>query len=184
MIILLASCSNNKPSEEDVSIVEEQLKSNFDLKSDFQNFKTKMTEMDTLRIFVDHSVCTYQGYERLMITKHSDSIIVSSEFKDYDNQTPEWEKVFDKTISENDTIWNFGEFMNRNKNRLINDGEKYAKIEVTNGEQKLRFATDGLIDLNNFKTDYDTTMRKLYKPKGILIYGYPVFDDMNIDESD
>ena len=33
------------------------------------NFREKLTESDTLLISFDHSVCTYQGYERIEITK-------------------------------------------------------------------------------------------------------------------
>lgn len=142
--------------------------------TDFVDFKTRMTEMDTINVFVDHSVCTYQGYERLLITKISDSIKVRSEYKDYDRQNADWELVFEKMLPENDTTWDFGNFLKQNADRLNSDVEEHAKLEIKNGGQQMRFVTEGLVDLNRFKADYDTTMRKLYEPTEKYIYGVPI----------
>ncbi len=180
---MAVGCQQKKQLETKFAEINEPVKSNFDLNSDYADFKTKMTESDTLNVWVDHSVCTYQGYERLMITKKDDSIKILSEFKDYDKQNPEWKIVFEKNISESYTTWNFGNYMKRNKNRLTTDSTKYSKIEVKSGLQKLRFVTKGLVDLNRFKADYDTIMRKLYKPKGILIYGHPIFTETEIKDA-
>ena len=156
------------------------MKSNFNLNSDYANFKTKMTELDTIKVWVNHSVCTFQGYERLMITKKSDSIKILSEFKDHDELNPKWEKVFEKSIVENDTTWNFGDFMERNINRLNSDSEKYPKIEIKNGEQKMKFITNGLGDLNTFMAEYGIMMRNLHEPKEKLIYGVPVLTETEL----
>jgi hypothetical protein len=127
---IVVGCQQKKQSVTNISEINEPLKSSFDLNSDYADFKTKMTQLDTLKVFVDHSVCTYQGYERLTITKKESLIKILSEFKDYDEQNPEWEKVFEESIAENDTTWNFENFILRNKNRLTSDVEKHAKIEV------------------------------------------------------
>jgi hypothetical protein len=38
---------------------------------DLTDFKKKMTDLDTIKIWFDHSICTYQGAERIEITKKS-----------------------------------------------------------------------------------------------------------------
>ena len=174
LAFIAVGCQQKKQTEINVSENNEQMKSNFDLKSDYQDFKTKMTELDTLKVWIDHSVCTYQGEERLLITKKSDSIKILSEFKDYDEQNPEWQKIFEKSITENDTTWDFGNFMERNKSRINSDDNEYVKIEIKSGKQKLQFVTERLVDLNTFMTDYRITMRNLHEPKKKFIYGIPI----------
>ncbi len=185
-ILLLAfitiGCNESKQSEKDNFESNKSKKSDFNLKKDFADFKIRMTEMDTINVFVDHSVCTYQGYEHLLITKKSDSIKVRSQFKDYDRQNADWELVFEKMLPKNDTIWDFGSFLNRNVNRLTADVEEHAKIIVKNGGQQMRFVTDGLVDLNRFKADYDSTMRKLYEPTDQFIYGVPIPTETEIED--
>ncbi len=171
---IAVGCQQKKQSETNIEKNNEPIKSNFDLKSDYAEFKTEMTELDTLKIWVDHSVCTFQGFERLTITKNSGLIKIASEFKDYDEHNPKWEKIFEKSIAENDTIWNFERFLERNKNRINSDENKYAKIEIKSGKQKLKFVTEGLVDLNTFMADYGMTMRNLHEPKEKFIYGVPI----------
>ncbi|MCL8009493.1 hypothetical protein M8845_18880 [Gelidibacter japonicus] len=180
LAFIAVGCQQKKQTEINVSENNEQMKSNFDLKSDYQDFKTKMTELDTLKVWIDHSVCTYQGEERLLITKKSDSIKILSEFKDYDEQNPEWQKIFEKSITENDTTWDFGNFMERNKSRINSDDNEYVKIEIKNGEQKMKFVTKGLVDLNTFMAEYGTMMRKLYEPKKRQIYGVPLITETEL----
>ncbi len=174
LAFIAIGCKESKQSEKDNIESNKSIRSDFNLKTDFADFKTRMTEMDTINVFVDHSVCTYQGYERLLITKTSDSIKVRSEFKDHDRQNADWELVFQKMLPQNDTIWDFGNFLKRNVNRLTSDVEEHAKIIVKNDGQQMRFITDGLVDLNRFKADYDSTMRKLYEPTDQYIYGVPI----------
>lgn len=174
LAFITIGCKESKQSEKDNIEPNKSIRSDFNLKTDFANFKTRMTEMDTINVFIDHSVCTYQGYERLLITKKSDSIKVRSEFKDYDRENADWVLIFEKMLPENDTIWDFGRFLKRNVNRLNSDLEEHAKIVIKNGGQQMRFVTDGLVDLNRFKADYDTTMRKLYEPTDKFIYGVPI----------
>ena len=44
-------------------------KTEFNLKTDITDFKKKMTESDTIKIWFNHSVCTYREAERIEITK-------------------------------------------------------------------------------------------------------------------
>ncbi len=68
----------NKKDKISGEIESEIPKSSFNLKRDLSEFRTKMNESDTIKIWFDHSICTFQGYERIKISKKSDSIIVSS----------------------------------------------------------------------------------------------------------
>ena len=75
----------------------ESVISDFKLKIDLTDFKNKMTELDTIKIWFDHSVCTYQGAERIEITKESDSIKIRTEFReDTFNENPEWKTLYEK----------------------------------------------------------------------------------------
>ncbi|MDT0622022.1 hypothetical protein [Croceitalea vernalis] len=148
----------------------------FDLKSDLSDFKQKMTVLDTLTVLFDHSVCTYQGYERIKITKGSNSIKVRSEFKESSFKNPEWDLVYEKRISPNDTTWQFGQFLERNSKRRTSDKKTRGILIVVNRNDTLQFFTDGLVDLNGFLEDYYVTMRKIHPENKNGIYGY-VFED-------
>ncbi len=106
--MILASCKKETESKTEFP------KSDFNLKTDLTVFKKNMTELDTIKVFFDHSVCTYEGYERIEITKQSDSIKIRTEFKELtfsENKKPEWNLVYEKKISETDTIWQFEKFI-------------------------------------------------------------------------
>uniref|UniRef100_UPI00054D2DA9 hypothetical protein n=1 Tax=Altibacter lentus TaxID=1223410 RepID=UPI00054D2DA9 len=158
----------------------EQKTSDFDLKKDLTDFKKKMTELDTLKIFFDHSVCTYEGYERIEITKHSDSIKVRTEFKELtfnDNKNPDWNLVYEKKISEKDTVWEFEKFIERNAQRKTSDDKTRGILIVQNKKDTIQFFTNGLVDLNRFLEDYYLTMRKIYPENKNGIYGYELVEE-------
>ena len=173
----IIGCKKNNQPKKIISGTNKTFKPELDLKQDYVDFKSKMTELDTIKVFINHSVCTFQGYERLRITKESDSIRIRSEFKDYDEQNPKWKLVFEKKISEKDTIWDFGNFLKRNKKRLKTDSVMLAKIEINYKQQWMKFKTKGLVELNRFKADYDSTMRKLHRPTKNLIYGEEILTE-------
>lgn len=155
----------------------EQKISDFDLKTDLTDFKKKMTEIDTLKIFFDHSVCTYEGYERIEITKESDSIKVRTEFKELtfnDNKNSEWKLVYEMKISEMDTVWPFQQFIERNENRNYSEKKNRGILLISNKKDTISFTTNGLVDLNHFLEDYYLTMRKLYPENKNGIYGYEI----------
>jgi PBP1b-binding outer membrane lipoprotein LpoB len=155
-------------------------KSDFNLKTDLTDFKKKMTELDTIKVFFDHSVCTYEGYERIEITKKSDSIKVRTEFKELtfnENQNPNWNFVYEKKISETDTVWQFDKFIERNSNRKTSDEKKRGILIVENKKDTIQFFTNGLVDLNHFLEDYYLTMRKIYPENKNGIYGYELVEE-------
>ena len=158
----------------------EQKTSDFDLNTDLTDFKKKMTELDTLKIFFDHSVCTYEGYERIEITKQSDSIKIRTEFKELtfsENKKPEWNLVYEKKISEKDTVWQFEKFIERNAQRKTSDDKTRGILIIQNKEDTIQFFTNGLVDLNRFLEDYYLTMRKIYPENKNGIYGYGLVEE-------
>ena len=169
LTLILASCKQETENKT------EFLNSDFNLKTDLTDFKKKMTELDTIKVFFDHSVCTYEGYERIEITKISDSIKVRTEFKELtfnENQNLNWNLVYEKKISETDTVWQFGKFIERNSNRKNSDEKKRGILIVENKKDTIQFFTNGLVDLNHFLGDYYLTMRKIYPENKNGIYGF------------
>jgi len=167
LTLLLVSCKKETENNEDLS------KSDFKLTTDLTDFKKKMTESDTIKIWFDHSVCTYQGVERIRITKKSDSIKIRAEFKEETfNDNTDWKTVYEKAIPINDTIWKFEQFLSRNKKRLTYGEKEYGTLQITHGETTLHYFTDGLVDLNQFMADYFETMRELHPENKNEIYGY------------
>ena len=166
------SCQEKQKAEKEKPVSE------FDLIADLGNFQQKMTELDTLTIAFDHSVCTYQGYERIQITKQSDSINIVSSFKELTfEENPNWEKIYDKKISENDTIWKFEQFLKRNEKRKNTDQNKRGILLLTDKKDTIRYSTDGLIDLNKFLADYYETMKNIYPENKKGIYGVEIVEE-------
>ena len=149
-----------------------KLTSVFDINSDLVDFKKEMTELDTLTVLFDHSVCTYQGFERIIITKESDSLKIRSEFKESAFKKPKWNLVYEKMISPNDTTWKFGQFIERNSKRRTSDKKTRGILIIANKKDTIQFFTDGLVDLNQFLEDYYLTMRKIHPENKNGIYGY------------
>ncbi|GGX10141.1 hypothetical protein [Aquimarina muelleri] len=167
-VILLILVSCKKETEKKLELSE----SNFKLKQDFTDFKEKMTELDTIKVWFNHSVCAYQAYEQLEITKSSDLIKIHSEFMESTfNDNPEWKVVYNKEIPINDTLWRFEKFVNRNKKWQNSDVNSRGTLYVVNKEDTIRFSVSGLVDLNRFISDYYRTMRKLYPENKGNIYG-------------
>tara|TARA_R110002012_G_scaffold321209_1_gene548159 strand:- start:3339 stop:3890 length:552 start_codon:yes stop_codon:yes gene_type:complete len=174
LTLILASCKKETEKKAEFP------KSDFNLKTDILDFKEKMTELDTIKIFFDHSVCTYEGYERIEITKFSDSIKVRSIFKELTfsgNKNPEWNLVYEKKISEKDTVWQFEKFIEMNENYKNSQSENRGILVITNKKDTISFSTDGLIELNHFLEDYYLTMRKLYPENKNGIYGYEYLEE-------
>jgi len=163
----------NKKDKISIEIESEIPKSSFNLESDFLEFRTKMNESDTIKIWFDHSVCTFQGYERIKISKKSDSIIVSSEFKDESfDDTLEWKLMYSKSIHLNDINWKFENFIKRNLNRINKNTSENDRLtlQIINKDDKIEFFTNGLVDYNRFLKDYINTMRDLLPTKKYFIH--------------
>ncbi|WGK64963.1 hypothetical protein [Croceiramulus getboli] len=168
-LLIFVSCQDVKERKKENSVTE------FDLVTDFTNFRQKMTELDTLIISFDHSVCTYQGYERIEITKESDSIKIVSNFAELTfDEIPKWKKIYDTKISEKDTLWKFEQFLKRNEKRRNSDKNKRGILVLTNKKDTIGYSTEGLIDLNRFLTDYYETMRKIHPENLNGIYGVEI----------
>ena len=170
--MVIVSCQKKQKTEKQNPVSE------FDLIADLNNFQLKMTELDTLKIAFDHSVCTYEGYEQIQITKQSDSIHIVSNFMAMTfEENPKWKKMYDKKISENDTIWKFEQFLRRNENRKNTGENKRGILMITNNKDTIRYSTDGLIELNRFLADYYETMKKIYPENENGLYGFGILEE-------
>ncbi len=163
----------------------EQKISDFDLKRDLTDLKKKITELDTLKIWFNHSVCTYQGAERIEITKESDLIKIRTEFKeDTFEENPEWKVVYEKKIPITDTIWKIEEFFKRNIERQKSEEKEYGTLQVSHNGIKVHYFTKGLVDLNRFMADYFETMKMLHPENKNNIYGVEIIEIENINDGE
>ena len=164
---------------------ETEKKMEFNLKADITDFKNKITELDTLKIWFNHSVCTYQGAERIEITKESDLIKIRTEFKeDTLEENPEWKVVYEKRIPITDTIWKIEEFFKRNIERQKSEEKEYGTLQVSHNGIKVHYFTKGLVDLNRFLADYYETMKMLHPENKNNIYGVEIIEIENINNKE
>ncbi|UJH67476.1 hypothetical protein [Allomuricauda sp. SCSIO 65647] len=164
-LLLVISC-REKPK----AIIEKPI-SDFNLNTDLVEFKERMTELDTIRVSFDHSICEYQGYERLEITKFGDSIRVRSEYQNHDEKNAEWKTLYEEHIVLRDTTWGFGSFIARNDSLIDSIPSKYSRMVISDGKGLISYSTKGLSQALAFLRDYHLTMKELNDPKG-FIYGY------------
>jgi len=170
--IILVSCKIEQKTE--------FAKSDFNIKTELTDFKNKMTELDTIKIWFDHSVCTYQGVERIEITKKSDSIKIRTEFKEETfNEIPEWKLVYEKKISKADSLWKIEEFFKRNVEKQKSEEKDYGTLQVSHNGIKVQYFTNGLVDLNRFMADYFKTMKSLHPENIDNIYGVEIEEIIN-----
>ncbi|MBA6157369.1 hypothetical protein H3Z83_12700 [Tenacibaculum sp. S7007] len=170
--LILASCKREIEKKTELG------KSEFNLKTDITDFKKKMTESDSIKIWFDHSVCTYQGVERIEITKKSDSIKIRTEFKEETfNENPEWKLVYEKKISKTDSIWNIEKFFKRNIKRRKSEEKEHGTLQVSHKGIKVNYFTNGLVDLNRFMADYFEVMRELHPENKNGIYGVEIINE-------
>lgn len=169
LIIILVSCKNETEQKSEFA------KSDFNLITDITDFKNKMTELDTIKIWFDHSVCNYQGVERIEITKKSDSIKIRTEFKEETfNENPEWKLVYEKKIPKTDSIWKIEEFFKRNVERQKSEEKDNGTLQVSHKGIKVHYFTSTLVDLNKFLADYFKTMKGLHPENIDNIYGVEI----------
>lgn len=170
----------NKKDKISTEIKSERPKSSFNLKRDLLEFRTKMNEPDTIKIWFNHSVCTFQGYERIKISKKSDSIIVSSEFRDETfDDISEWKLMYQQSLPINDANWKFENFIKRNLNRMnkcVTENDRLI-LQIINKDDKIEFYTNGLVDYNRFLKDYINTMRELLPTKKYFIHDVGIVDE-------
>lgn len=179
LILILTSCKKETEKKTELTI------SKFNLKTDITDFKKKMTESDTIKVWFNHSVCTYQGTEQIEITKESDLIKIQTKFKESTfNENPEWEIVYEKRIPINDSIWKIEEFFKRNSKRQKSEEKEYGTLQISHNGDKIHYFTKGLVDLNKFMADYYETMKKLHPENKNNIYGVDIFEIENIKETE
>jgi hypothetical protein len=172
LTLFLVSCNQRTENNDKIH------KSDFNLKTDLIEFKSKMTELDTIKIWFDHSVCVYQGFERIEITKESDSIKIKTEFKDVSlEDIPEWKVVYEKKIQINDTIWMIEEFFQRNIDRQKSEKKEYGTLQVSHNGIKIHYFTKDLVDLNRFMADFFETMSELHPENKNGIYGVDLINE-------
>lgn len=175
----MTSCKKETEKKTELTI------SKFNLKTDITDFKKKMTESDTIKVWFNHSVCTYQGTEQIEITKESDLIKIQTKFKESTfNENPEWEIVYEKRIPINDSIWKIEEFFKRNSKRQKSEEKEYGTLQISHNGDKIHYFTKGLVDLNKFMADYYETMKKLHPENKNNIYGVDIFEIENIKETE
>jgi len=150
-------------------------KSKFNLKTDLTNFKHTMTEADTIRIWFNHSVCTSQSFERIEITKKSDSLNIRSEFKDINfSQNSEWKIIYNGNISVSDTVWKIEKLLKENIHRQKSDEKAYGTLQISHNGDKVNYFTSGLRDLQKFIIEYNITMKELYPQTVDIYYNIPI----------
>jgi len=164
LTLVLVSC------KKEPKVKTELVTSKFDLKTDIFHFKKKIKESDTIKMWFNHSVCTYKGYERIEITKKTDSIHIKAQYKgDTFGKESKWKTIFQKQISTSDTVWKIEEFLKKHRQRQKSEEKKYGTLQISHNENKIHFFTNGLLDLQKFIVDYNLTMKTLY-PKDVEMY--------------
>ena len=166
------SCQKKQKTEIEKPISE------FDLITDLNDFKHKMSELDTINIWFDHSVCGYEGDENIKITKQNDSIQIESKFRDMTfNNSSNWEEMYILKLPVNDTIWNFENFLKRNEQNLISSETSSNPMIISNRNKKIKYYTNRLQGLLKFQTDFYGVMRKIYPENKYGIYGVEIMTE-------
>jgi len=153
--IIIVGCKNPTRNNDNLA------KTNFNLLNDYSNFQKRMSESDTILIWMNMSVCLRQGMEKFIITKEKDSLNILLYFKESAFSDKEYVEQKSIKISENDTTWNFGNFLTKNKYRIKPNERSTPNFSMSLDTAKFYFYTDGLADFNNFIVDYSVAMRRL-----------------------
>ena len=145
-------------------------KSDFILNKDYAELTSKMTELDTIKVWMNLSQCMFQGIEKLKITRQGDSIIIQPEFAESAIVGTEFKKSESILISVSDTIWKFNDFIKKNEYRLETDSLKYGRMQITLNKKRLNFMTDGLGDSAKFMVEYCNMMKNIMPESDYHIY--------------
>jgi hypothetical protein len=148
----------------------ELTESDFYLKKDYAELTNKMNEVDTIKVWMNLSQCTFQGIEKLTITRKNDSIKIQPEYAESMVVGTEFKKSHPIIISTSDEKWKFNEFLKRNEYRLISDSLKYGQLQIKLNNEKLNFFTNGLGDSGKFLIDYCNTMKNIMPESEYHIY--------------
>jgi hypothetical protein len=138
-------------------------KSDFELKSDLLIFTTKMTQNDTIKIFVNASGCLSECYLEHIITKKNDSIFIQTEIEFV--RIDKGVKSLPKTLVENipgDSL-NFESFftyLNKKKESSYSTGSLILSVIVKN--DKINFYSSDFVDRLQSLSYYEMIMRRIY----------------------
>jgi hypothetical protein len=171
LTLIFSSC------KKEIDSIPELVESDFNLKTDILDFKNKMTELDTIKIWFNHSVCMYEGAEKIEITKKSNLINIQTEFKEHAyEESPEWKIVYQKSIQTIDTTWKIEEFLKRNSSRQESSEKEFGTLQISHNENKIHYFTNGLGDLNSFMADFFETMKTIHPENKNGIYGVDIIE--------
>jgi len=173
IIIFSSSCNDvSKKTETDE-------KSKFNFKTDYKEFKTKMSELDTLKVWMFIGACTYHTAEKLTITKKNDTLTILPEFKERAFTDDSYIKQKPISIHENDTIWKFGEFLDYYKLKNNKSKNKIPIFEIKSDTTSLKFYTKGIYQRDQIVGDYCIVMKQLIPNSKYHIFGEII--DLNTD---
>lgn len=161
IVSLFSSCTvTNKEVE----------RSNFILNKDFEDFKTKMTELDTLKVRMFIGTCTYHTSERLVISKKKDSLLIQPYFKRRAFSNDKYIKQKAISIHEKDSVWKFGEFLNlyNKKNR---EDDNSAIFSIKSDTSSIKFYAKGIHQRDLIVRDYCKVMKQLIPDSEYHIFG-------------
>lgn len=173
LIIIIVGCQNPARKSENLTT------SNFNLLDDYTNFQKSMTESDTIIVWMNMSVCLYQGMEKFDITKNEDSLSILLFFKESVFSDKEYMEQKTIKIAVNDTSWNFTKFLIENKYRMKPNEKNSHTFAMYSDTTKLYFYTYEHADLNRFIIDYSKAMRRLDPESSI--YEWADYDDIETE---
>lgn len=148
------------------------------LNRDFKDFKTKMTELDTLKVGMFIGACTYHTSEKLVISKKKDSLLIQPYFKRRAFSNDKYIKQKAISIHEKDSVWEFGEFLSiyRKKDREEDDSVIFSMKSDTSS---LKFYTKRVSERDLIVRDYCKVMKQLIPNSKYHIFGEVIEIDEN-----
>ncbi|WP_428742724.1 hypothetical protein [Tenacibaculum sp.] len=135
-------------------------KSNFVLNRDFKDFKTKMTELDTLKVEMFIGACTYHTSERLIISKKKDTLTIQPLFKREAFSNQKYIKQKKYLIHEKDTTWKFGDFLHFYKKEKQKN-KKFVIFSIKSDTSNFKLYADKIYQRDLIVEDYCTVMKQL-----------------------
>ncbi|WP_422090666.1 hypothetical protein [Tenacibaculum ovolyticum] len=149
------------------------------MKRDFKDFKTKMTELDTLKVGMFIGACTYHTSEKLVISKKKDSLLIQPYFKRMAFSNDKYIKQKTILIHEKDSVWKFGEFLSLycGKDREEDDSVIFS---IKSDTSSLKFYTKGVYQRDVIVRDYCKVMKQLIPNSKYHVFG----EVIEIDEDE
>jgi len=168
ILLIMISCQTKMPEKNQI------IKSEFDLKIDYMDFKTKMTEIDTLEIIMGVGSCMHQSEEKLLITKRKDSIKIESSINENIFKKGNLKKFKEIVIQEKDSTWKMGEFIEYYKKKSNDTLNKYPIFVIKKDTSRIEIYTRGISNRDNIVADYCNVMRKIFPESEFHFYGEPI----------